>query len=236
MSTLSVTDLARYERVQNLARQTLNVIGSRIRPGQNVRGLVETCRQLMDSLGATAYWWHGVPALILNGPRLRESMEGDAFQPSDEPIDADDMVTIDLSPEIDGYWGDAARTFFLRDGVPVGAAQAGAEQATGMAAQAALHARLLATTTPEMTFGELHAQTDAHVAALGFENLDFLSNYGHSISRDLHARAFIDAHCHKRLDSVPLFTFEPHIARPGSAFAFKYEEVYRFEGGRLRLL
>jgi Xaa-Pro aminopeptidase len=177
-----------------------------------------------------------VPAVVLAGTRLRVSVEGDVFLPSDAPIAPDDMVTIDVAPEIDGIWGDCARSFFLKDGRLATAEEAGPEQADGMAAEAALHRHLLEVARPAMTFRDLHAVMDAQVRALGFENLDFLANYGHNIGADLHARAFIDADCTARLDTVPMFTFEPHIARPGSRFAFKYEEIYRFEDGRLRVL
>jgi Xaa-Pro aminopeptidase len=118
----------------------------------------------------------------------------------------------------------------------VTAVQAGPEQAEGVAAEATLHAHLLDFARPEMTFQELHAEMDAQVRSLGFENLDFLGNYGHNIGQDLHARAFMDARCRLRLDSVPMFTFEPHIAKPDSPLAYKYEEIYRFVGGRLRVL
>jgi methionyl aminopeptidase len=229
-------DLARYERSQAMARDTLAAIGAFIRPGATEASLLAECRRLMDARGATGYWWFGVPAVILAGPRLRDSVEGDVFEPSDVPIAADDMVTIDLAPEIDGYWGDCARSFFLKGGVLVSAEEAGIAQAEGMAAEAALHAHLLTVARPEMTFRALHAAIEAEVHGLGFENLDFLANYGHNIGQDLHARAFIDANCALRLDSVPMFTFEPHIAKAGSALAFKYEEVYRFEDGRLRVL
>lgn len=229
-------DLTRYERSQAMARDTLAAIGAFIRPGATEASLLADCRRLMDAGGATAYWWFGVPAVVLAGPRLRLSVEGDVFAPSDIPIAADDMVTIDLAPEIDGYWGDCARSFFLRGGVLVSAEEAGVEQAEGMAAEAALHAHLLAVARPEMTFRDLHATVEAEMRTLGYENLDFLANYGHNIGQDLHARAFIDAQCALRLDSVPMFTFEPHIAKPGSPLAFKYEEIYRFEDGRLRVL
>jgi methionyl aminopeptidase len=235
-ASLSEMGLRRYESAQALARDSLAAIAGCIRPGATEASLLADCRRLMDARGATGYWWFGVPAVILAGPRLRDSVEGDVFEPSDLPIAADDMVTIDVAPEIDGIWGDCARSFFLKGGLLVTAEEAGAEQAEGMAAEAALHAHLLRTARPQMTFQDLYAEMDARVRALGFENLDFLGNYGHNIGEDLHARAFIDAHCTARLDSVPMFTFEPHIAKRGRRLAFKYEEVYRFEDGRLRLL
>jgi Xaa-Pro aminopeptidase len=236
MAILSVADLAKYENAQAIARATLVAITEFIRPGATEASLLAECRRLMDARGATGYWWFGIPAVILAGPRLRDSMEGDVYQPSDTPLAADDMLTIDLAPEIGGYWGDCARSFFLKQGVLVTPDRAGAEQAEGMAAEAALHAHLLDVALPEMTFQDLHAEMDAKVRSLGFKNLDFLGNYGHNIGEDLHARAFMDAHCTLRLESVPMFTFEPHIARDGSSLAFKYEEIYRFASGRLRVL
>jgi len=229
-------DLARYERVQAIARATLDVVKDSIHPGATEASLADVCRRSMDACGATSYWWHGVPALVLSGERLRDSVEGDLYRPSNVPMTADDMVTIDLSPEIDGYWGDAARSYFLKNGLLVTAPEAGSEQADGMAAEASLHRHLLDVARPEMTFRELYAEMAARMLSLGFENLDFLGNFGHEIGTNVRSRMFIDAHCAARLDSVSLFTFEPHIARPGSRLAFKYEEIYRFDGGRLRVL
>ena len=229
-------DLVRYERSQALARDTLHEIEAFIQPGATEASLLANCRRLMDKRGATGYWWFGVPAVVLAGSRLRDSVEGDVFEPSETPIADDDMITIDLAPEIDGYWGDAARSFFLKNGVLVTADEAGPEHAEGMAAEATLHAHLLTVAYPEMTFRELHALVEKKMRELGFENLDFLANYGHNIGQDLHARAFIDAGCELRLDAVPLFTFEPHIGKPGHRLAFKYEEVYHFVDGSLCLL
>ena len=233
---LSADTRAAYETAQSLARETLAEIAQHIRPGATEASLIDDCRRIMDRRGATGYWWFGVPAVILAGPRLRVSEEGDVYQPATIPIAPDDMVTIDVAPEINGIWGDAARSYFLKDGIIVSAMEAGDEQAEGMAAEAALHAHLLAVAKPEMTFQQLHAAMAARLAELGFANLDFLGNFGHNIGDDLHGRAYMDAHCTVRLDSVPMFTFEPHIAKPGSPLAFKYEEVYRFEDGRLRLV
>lgn len=233
---LTPTELTTYQAAQAIARSVLEAIRADIRPGATERQLLERCRQLMDAGGATDYWWFGVPALVLAGPRLRDSMEGDVYVAADTPVGMNDMVTIDLAPEINGFWGDCARSYFLKNGALVSAAEAGLEQAEGVAAESRLHAYVRSIAHPDMLFCELHTQVEWLMRTLDFENLDFLGNFGHSIGRDLHARAFIDANCRKRLAEVPLFTFEPHIAKPGSAFAFKYEEIYRFVGDRLELL
>jgi len=237
LSPANMSDaLLTYGKVQAMARNTLGLIKDFIRPGVTEAQIMTECRRLMDAQGATGYWWFDQPALVLAGRRLRDSMEGDEYEPAHDPITDNDMVTIDLAPEIEGCWGDCARSFFLKDGQLVGAAAAGLEQSEGMAAEAELHRYMLEIARPEMRFQELHSLMDARVRSLGFENLDFLANFGHNIGDDLHARAFIDAQCTARLDSVLMFTLEPHIAKRGSSLAFKYEEIYRFESGRLRLL
>jgi Xaa-Pro aminopeptidase len=191
----------------------------------------------MDAAGATGYWWYTTPAYVLAGENLHLSVEGDVYAPGEVAIGADGMITIDLHPEIDGRWGDCARSYFLRDGHVVTAEAAGYEEADGMATEAALHSLIRAKVRPEMTFQELHSIVAKEVAHRGYENLDFLGNFGHSIGADVANRAFLDANCNLRLGSSPLLTFEPHIARPGRPLAFKYEEIYLFdEAGTLCLL
>ncbi len=191
----------------------------------------------MDAAGATGYWWYTTPAYVLAGGNLRLSVEGDAYVPRDQAIGSDGMITIDLHPEIEGRWGDCARTYFLRDGNLVTPEAAGYEEADGMATEAALHTLVQAAARPDMTFQELHSLVDREVARRGYENLDFLGNFGHSIGADVASRAFIDSNCSQRLDGAPFITIEPHIAKPGRPLAFKYEEIYRFDqAGTLRLL
>jgi len=237
MNYISNADLQLHRRAQDVARKVLTEIQTVIGVAATEATLARACRRLMDAAGATEYWWYTTPAYVLAGGNLRLSVEGDAYVPRDEAIGLDGMITIDLHPEIDGRWGDCARSFFLRGGEVVTPETAGEEEAEGMAAEAALHALVQAKARPDMTFRELHSLVNGELARLGYENLDFLGNFGHSIGADVANRSFIDADCSRRLDSTPLVTFEPHIAKPGRPLAFKYEEVYRFdEAGRLRLL
>lgn len=234
---LSEADVDAHRRSQKLARETLAAIQSEIKPGATEASLVEACLRLMDAAGATGYWWHTTPAYVLAGEAVRLSVEGDVYKPRDVAIGVNGMVTIDLHPEIDGRWGDCARSYFLKDGALVTPEAAGVEQAEGMATEAALHALIRVVAQPQMTFRELHALVTEALLRRGYENLDFLGNFGHSIGTDVANRAFIDSECGEQLDSVPLLTFEPHIAKPDRPFAFKFEEIYLFdETGHLRLL
>jgi Xaa-Pro aminopeptidase len=234
---LSDTELRAHRRAQLSARDTLIAVQSEIKTGATEASLASACRRLMDAAGATGYWWYTTPAYVLAGENLRLSVEGDVYAPGEVAIGADGMITIDLHTEIDGRWGDCARSYFLRDGDIVTPEAAGYEEADGMATEAALHSLIRAEARPEMTFQELHFLVAREVANRGYENLDFLGNFGHSIGADVTNRAFIDANCGQPLGSSPLLTFEPHIARPGRPLAFKYEEVYLFDNaGTLCLL
>jgi Xaa-Pro aminopeptidase len=234
---ISDAALQAHRRAQAVARGTLVAIQKEIKAGSTEASLASACRCLMDAAGATGYWWYTTPAYVLAGSSVRLSVEGDSYVPRDEPIGADGMITIDLHPEVDGHWGDFARTYFLRDGKVVTPEAAGYEEADGIATEAALHALIQAKARPEMTFQELHSLIERDIARRGYENLDFLGNFGHSIGADVSTRAFLDANCSQRLDTAPLMTFEPHIAKPGRPWAFKYEEIYLFDdAGNLRLL
>jgi hypothetical protein len=65
---------------------------------------------------------------------------------------------------------------------------------------------------------------------IGYENLDFRGNVGHTITHHLADRAFID-HANTatiRQLGTP-FTVEPHIRLPGSTIGFKREDIYVFD-------
>jgi hypothetical protein len=125
----------------------------------------------MDAAGATGYWWYTTPAYVLAGENLRLSVEGDVYVPSVIAIGADGMITIDLHPEIDGRWGDCARSYFLRNGDVVTAEAAGYEEADGIATEAVLDSLIRAKARPEITFQELHFLVAREVANRGYENL-----------------------------------------------------------------
>jgi Xaa-Pro aminopeptidase len=146
------------------------------------------------------------------------------------------MITIDVGPRIGDCLGDCARSYFLKEGILVTAEEAGSEQAAAMALERRLHAAFVARARPEMSFAEIHGEMDALVRAAGYENLDLLANYGHSLEKNVADFILMDANNERLLGSVDFFTFEPHIARPGSRFAAKLEEVYYFDDDSVRML
>ena len=228
-------ELETYKAAQDIARSVLAEITRYIVPDATEQVLHQACHRLMLEHGASGFWGN-TPAFVLAGDRLRDSVFDHRYVPATVRLGENEMVTIDVGPRIGDCFGDCARSFFLKGGMLVKADEAGPEQAAGIALEQRLHAEFVARVQPDMTFAEIYRQMDALVREAGFENLDLLSNYGHSLAKQVSEFVLLDDKNYRPLSSVPYFTFEPHIARPGSRFAVKLEEVYYFENGAVRML
>ena len=221
--------------MQGIARQAMRLVRESIRAGQSLVELRAECERSMLELGADSFWYWGIGAFVFSGDDTVLSVSGRTYETPERVIAENDLVTIDLSPQRDGVWGDFARTIVVENGRALDdpRSTSNAEWREGFLAERALHATLIEVAHPSMTFEELHGVMNERVVDLGFENLDFLGNLGHSIERRSEDRVYIERGNPARLDSVELFTFEPHIRRPGGAFGYKRENIYRFEGERL---
>ena len=91
-----------YLHVQDIALQVLRDIEPFIKYGNNEFGIADECTQLLAQYGANDSWYHSVPALVLVGERTTLSISGTEYQPSNTAIGANDLVTIDLSPMVNG--------------------------------------------------------------------------------------------------------------------------------------
>lgn len=153
----------------------------------------------------------------------------------DYVLGEDELITLDLSPQRNGIWGDFARTLVLEDGAPLLDARhaANREWRAGVRTEYDLHAELIRVATPDMSFEYLAEVMNARIIDRGYENLDFLRNLGHSIEKHSDDRIYIEPGNQRRLDSVDLFTFEPHIRLASGKFGFKHEDIYRFIDGHL---
>jgi Xaa-Pro aminopeptidase len=235
MATGVPAELDIYKAAQDIARSVLEDITRYIAPDATEQTLHQACHRLMLEHGASGYWGN-TPAFVLAGDRLRDSVFDHRYQPATVRLGENAMITIDVGPRIGDCFGDCARSFFLKDGKLATPEQAGPEQAAGMALERRLHAEYVARARPDMSFAEIYLQMDALVREAGYENLDLLSNYGHSLAKKVSDFILMDAENHRPLSSAPFFTFEPHIAKLGSPFAVKWEEVYYFENDAVRML
>jgi Xaa-Pro aminopeptidase len=216
-------DIHLHERVQRIAKVVLNDLANWLNVGMSEAAIVNKCIAMLKEHGVHETWYYNTPALVLVGKRSILSISGRGYTPSAEVFAVDgDLVTVDLSPSVAGRWGDCARSFVIGQ-TPSDAI------ADGFDAEVALHRELTSKATPSMTFGEVHSLMARAIEKLGFENLDFLANLGHSIALDRHDRVFIERGNQRSLGSVAMFTFEPHIRRPGTLLGFKHENIYYFD-------
>ncbi len=220
-----------YAKTQSIAKQTIEYIKKNIRPNQKLREIRELCEEKLLGLGADAFWYWDVGAFVFAGDETTVSVSGKQYVTSDKIIENNDIITIDLSPQVGNIWGDYARTIIVEDGKVVDDIEQieNAEWRTGLEMEEELHAELLRVVTKETTFEELYYYMNDYVVKKGFVNLDFMGNLGHSIEKMKENRIYIEKGNTKKLSEVRYFTFEPHIAFPDSRYGYKKENIYYFE-------
>jgi len=226
-----------YRQVQKIAKDTMEYACQIIRPGMNLMELRELCDAKMLELGADSFWYWDIGTFVFSGDETALSVSGKMYKTSDRILAPDDIITIDLSPQIGDIWGDYARTIILQDGAVVSYEKIqNPEWKLGLLAEEYLHTTLINYARPEMTFDELYHHINALITAKGFVNLDFAGNLGHSIERKKEDRIYIEKGNNHRLGDVKYFTFEPHIGINSSKYGFKKENIYFFDNWLLQKL
>jgi Xaa-Pro aminopeptidase len=217
-----------HSTVQQAAKRVLNVLGPTLTSCDSEATIAARAVDLLSAEGIADTWYYDCPAFVLLGSRSCLSISGRDYVPSLEQVGDFNLITVDLSPLLNGAWGDCARTFVIEGGafVPTPALR---EFSEGLAAEAALHAAMLAFVEPTTTFVELSAFGNSELRRLGFENLDLHGNLGHSIESQRESRIYIESGNRRPLGSVPFFTFEPHIRKVSGTWGFKHEEIYCFD-------
>ena len=151
-----------------------------------------------------------------------------------------DIVTVDLSPQIDGYWGDYARTYVVFNGNSIEEDELDRHPenklTTGIQVEKMLHQLFMCYVTPEMTFEDVYLHMNDVIKQHGFINLDFAGNLGHTIEFSKDNRRCFEMGNKSKLSEANLFTFEPHIRQGDGEYGFKREDVYFFNGGELCVL
>ena len=221
--------------VQQIAKQAMAFIKSQIKVGMSLQELREIAENKMLALGATSFWYWDIGALVFSGDETTLSVSGKHYQTANRLIKENDIVTVDLSPQVGNIWGDYARTIIVENGIVVNdiIKISNTEWKNGLLMEDKLHSELVSFAKPETTFEELYFHMNEFIKANGFINLDFLGNLGHSIVTHKNDRIYIEKGNKTTLGSVKFFTFEPHIAINGSKYGFKKENIYCFKGNRL---
>lgn len=224
-----------HTSVQQIAKRAMEATRAALRPGQTLAQVREDCETRLLELGADSFWYWNIGAFVFAGSGTARSVSGRDYETPDYVLGEQELLTLDLSPQRQGIWGDFARTLIIEDGVPLEDPldSSNAEWRSGVLMEQSLHAQLCEMAVPSMTFEELAGLMSEHIADLGYENLDFLGNLGHSIATQSSDRMYIEPGNQARLDSVDFFTFEPHIRRLNGIFGYKHEDIYCFDEGRL---
>jgi methionine aminopeptidase len=234
---MTLEQLQKYKHVQSIAKETIEFLKSFIRKGLSSKEIKDAAENFMKGKEVNSFWYYNVGALVFVGEETTISISGREYKPSDLKVQSDDLVTVDLSPEIDGFWGDFARSFAVQDGKVVEAFQSKVpEIVQGMKLEIRLHEEFKNFIGLETSFDEAYTKMNAFIEELGFENLDFNKNLGHSIVKNKDDRIYIKAGNKTKFKDVDLFTFEPHIKMKKGKYGFKYENIYYFDNGKLKTL
>lgn len=230
--------LSEYSRVQKIAKDTIEFIKTEIKPGMLLSRVRSLCEEKMLELGADSFWYWDVGAFVFSGDETTVSVSGKEYSTSDRTIGSDDIVTIDLSPQIGDTWGDHARTVIIENGCVVKSVSeiGNSEWREGLMMEKKLHDKMTEIVNPDMTFEDLYYQMNEYIKDEGYINLDFMGNLGHSIVRRKDDRIYIEKGNRSKLGDVDYFTFEPHISVAGSKFGYKREDIYYFENGVIKKL
>ncbi len=223
-ASISIMD---YKAVQASAKQVLTELCEVIGSDSTEQSIAAFAIDRLSELGLPDTWYHSCPAFVLAGSRSCLSFSGRDYVPSEERIGSNNLITVDLSPRAGSIWGDCARSFPVEDG-RVNLQPTGPDFRRGIEAQVRLHTEMKAFVNPTTTFAELHNFSNGLIASMGYINLDFLGNVGHSIATRLDDRVYIDANNNEPLSTVKFFTFEPHIRKVNGAWGFKHENIYYF--------
>ena len=231
-----------YFKIQSIAKETIEYAKETIeyakkiiKPNLSLIKIREMCENKMLELGADSFWYYNVGALIFAGDETTKSVSGKEYITSDYIIKNDDIITIDLSPQIKNIWGDYARTIIIENGKVVDEINQiqNAEWKNGLLIEKELHSELLNFATGNTTFEELYYHMNDFIKKCGYINLDFNGNLGHSIVKNKNRRIYIEKGNKKKLSKVKYFTFEPHIALPNSNYGCKKENIYYFNNDKL---
>ena len=197
----------------------------------NLLDLRDLCERKMLELGADSFWYWDIGAFVFAGDETTVSVSGKQYVASDKIIENNDIITIDLSPQVGNIWGDYARTIIVENGEVVDDIELiqNQEWKSGLQMEEKLHTELFRFVTKETTFEELYYHMNEFIVENGFVNLDFMGNLGHSIVKTKGDRVYIEKGNVTKLGDVKYFTFEPHISFSDSKYGYKKENIYYFD-------
>lgn len=228
-------DVMTISKMQNLCRDTIKYISSTITEGMTLIDIRRQCEKYMLENGADSFWYWDIGAFIFKGKQTTLSISGKDYNTDDDVIAENDIITIDLSPQQNNIWGDYARTLIIENNKLANGINSinNEEWKDGLNAEDLLHKKMMNFANAETTFEELFYFMNNEIKEIGYINLDFLGNLGHSVEKNKSHRIYIEKGNKRKLSEVEAFTFEPHIALPHGEYGYKKENIYAFRDNKL---
>lgn len=204
MSIGHPSDLAGMRRAGRLVAETIAAMRAAVRPGVTTASLDAIAGGVLERAGGRSapklvYRFPGVTCISVND----EAVHG---VPGRRILREGDLVTLDVTAELDGYMADAAVT------VPVG--RVSNDAASLMAAAEGAFQTAIATAAPGTPLRDVGRVIEAHVERAGFKVLRELC--GHGIGRTIHEPPNVlnydDPRATARLTEGLVITIEPIIS------------------------
>ena len=204
MSIQSEADWRGLRAAARIARLTLDVLGTRVRPGVTTTELDEMAAQLFARHGARS-----APAIVYGFPgTVLISLNDEIVHgvPGERRIVAGDLVKLDVTVEKDGYIADTARSIVVEPG------SARAHRLVACATRA--YEAALAVARAGVCVNEIGRIVEREVRRCGFSVVKGLA--GHGVGRTIHEPPSVpnefDAHQTDVLTEGLVLTIEPMIS------------------------
>lgn len=227
-------NLTYIAKAQNMAKETMLELNREITVGMSEKDISLLAKKKMEEKGSDEWWYHNIPGLVLLGKHSAVSVGSKDLRLTDEyRVAENDIITIDIAPTYRKGWGDYARTLFMEDGklCQLDHPQ-DPKHKEGLDAELYIHRYMVEHCNPDMTYEEIFETLNAEIRKIGFRNLDFKGNLGHSIEIDQADRIYLEkGNTLTVREAGKPFTLEPHIANCAD-YGFKRENIYLIEGDR----
>lgn len=184
-----------------------------LNPGISEKQFSDVCEDIMYSLGAEDLWY---PMLVNFGHNTIYCTRGNHLPSSDVLLKDNDIVLIDFSPQLNGYWGDYSETIVIGNNEEM--------------KQLSSDAKYIFDCTFEyakdcLTIGELFNYCNRLIEELDYNLLDPNGNIGHSIENlnNQNKRIYLCPENKEIRLEGKTWAIEPHIGR--GMYGAKFENV-----------
>ncbi len=204
ITLLSQREIEKMRRAGHLAARLLTHLAPMVQPGITTQEINDEAERWTQAQGAKSapLGYHGFPRSICTS--VNEVICHGIPNPK-QVLKEGDIINIDVTPILDGYYGDTSRTFFVGTPSPL------ARKLVEVTAECL--SRGIAAVEPGGKIGDIGAAIQEYAEANGFSVVrDFV---GHGIGREFHTAPQIPHYGirgkGKKLRPGMVFTIEPMI-------------------------